>query len=176
MIYFATPFPPNTSTFCCVLTTDTMLDTTTRKQIPYIVSVATNCNKFTPMHKYKKCKQRLWYQSVNQYSIQCDHLSHHLCQAPNRSLHQFSMFPNYQIEIKHLEQHTLSGIRAGERLSQDCLILYRTFINVKRKLGGKMAGVLTERYQPLKISMRISRCFRFRIRKFMIPIFACQVD
>lgn len=39
-----------------------------------------------------------------------------------------------------------------------------------------MAGVLTERYQPLKISMRISRCFRFRIRKFMIPIFACQVD
>lgn len=39
-----------------------------------------------------------------------------------------------------------------------------------------MAGVLTERYQPLKISMRISKCFRFRIRKFMIPIFACQVD
>lgn len=39
-----------------------------------------------------------------------------------------------------------------------------------------MAGVLTERYQPLKISMRISRCFRFRIRTFMIPIFACQVD
>lgn len=176
MIYFATPFPPNTSTFNCVLRTQCLIQLHANKFHIYIVSVATNCNKFTPIYKYKKCKQRLWYQSVNQYSIQCDHLSHHLCQAPNRSLHQFSMFPNYQIEIKHLEQHTLSGIRAGERLSQDCLILYRTFINVKRKLGGKMAGVLTECYQPLKISMRISRCFRFRIRKFMIPIFACQVD
>lgn len=176
MIYFATPFPPNTSTFNCVLRIQCLIQLHANKfhilcRLQQIVTNSLPCTSTKSVNK-----QRLWYQSVNQYSIQCDHLSHHLCQAPNRSLHQFSMFPNYQIEINHLEQHTLSGIRAGERLSQDCLILYRTFINVKRKLGGKMAGVLTERYQPPKISMRISRCFRFRIRKFMIPIFACQVD
>lgn len=61
---FRHPLSPKHIDFL-LCTTDTMLDTTTRKQIPYIVSVATNCNKFTPMHKYKKCKQRLWYQSVN---------------------------------------------------------------------------------------------------------------
>lgn len=51
------------------------------------------------------------------------------------------MFPNYRDQIKHLEMSALSEIRRQDHLRWDCFILLETFINVNRKLGGKMAGV-----------------------------------
>lgn len=53
-----------------------MLDTTTRKQIPYIVSVATNCNKFTPMHKYKSVSSG--YGTKVSISIQYSAIIYHI--------------------------------------------------------------------------------------------------